>query len=99
MFKRFAPSAVIFAAGFALCAVIGGKSFAFLSQEPPTQQTPCKPQSWEYHLIAKEIEDKRREVDAELKALGSAGFEIVSVTQSGSSARHVATIILRRPKQ
>jgi len=100
MFKRFIASAVIFAAGFALCAVIGGRSFAYLSNSQElAAQNPCKPQSWEYRAVFKGRPDKN--LDAELNQLANQGFEIFSVKQTGEGATpgFNLTILLRRPKQ
>ncbi|HKQ77618.1 MAG TPA: hypothetical protein VJ810_28240 [Blastocatellia bacterium] len=107
MFKRFLTSALTFATGFALCAVIGGSSFAFLStslpsvksQEPSASQIPCKPQLWEYRVVSRDSSHKN--LDAELNLWAKQGFEVFSVKQTGEGATHGfdLTILLRRPRQ
>jgi hypothetical protein len=104
MFKRFIASAVIFSAGFAICAVINGSdlvSFAQALSRPATQaaQNPCQPQLWEYRVVFKGRPD--RNLDSELNQLANQGFEVFSVKQTGegSTPGFNLTIVLRRPKQ
>jgi len=107
MFKRFLTSAASFAAGFALCAVIGGSSFAFLStsppsvksQEPSASQIPCKPQFWEYRVVSRDSSHKN--LDAELNLWASQGFEVFSVRQPGEGETRGfdLSLLLRRHRQ
>lgn len=106
--SRFIASFVIFAAGFALCAVIYGGNLASFANRilarpaspADTAQNSSKPQIWEYCVATKYSQPgKKWEMDYELSLFGEQGFEIHSVTQSSSSLGSYVTVVLRRPKR
>jgi hypothetical protein len=107
--RKFITSAVIFAAGFALSAVINGRSLASLAKgnfsspaalATPAQNTqPSTSQKWEYRVLTKNIvRENKGDLDVDLNRLGEQGFEIFSVTESNADIGFHLAIVLRRPK-
>jgi hypothetical protein len=107
MIKPFIKAAVIFAAGFALCAAISSGNLASLAKEKLSRQNalvtqaPSTAQQWEYRVITghslNSISEK--DVNAKLSHLTEQGFEVYWLDQVGSGAEFHLTIALRRPKR
>jgi hypothetical protein len=100
MIKRFITSTVIFAAGFALCAVINGKnpvSFAKETLSRPVagaaqeQKEPQPKIVWEYTYI-NNVND--------LNKLGAQGWELVSISEflTGNGGQVSSTYYFKRAK-
>jgi hypothetical protein len=107
--RKFITSAVIFAAGFALSAVLGGSNLASLARgtfsgqsalATPAQNTqPSTLQKWEYRVLTKHIHrENKGDMEVDLNRLGEQGFEIFSVTESSGEAGFHLAIVLRRPR-
>ncbi len=106
--RHFVLSVVIFAASFALSAVIDVRNLAFPAKgtlsNPASStvaaQNPSTPQFWEYRVVAKNIyRDNRADNDQELNALAAQGFEIFSVSTPRQDIGFYMVFVLRRPKQ
>jgi hypothetical protein len=110
---KLLPSLAIFAAGFALSAIIGGRHLASLAQgaqgtlsnsPAPTlasnnARQPSTSQKWEYRVVAKYVQPNQVDIDFELNRLGEQGYEVCSMAQSGGErGPAILTITLRRPR-
>jgi hypothetical protein len=109
---RFITPVAIFAAGFALSAVLDIRNLASQAKgtlstsaapASPAQlkQTPSALQLWDYHVVSNlDLRTLRMdEVDRELNRLGGLGYEIYSVKQTSQNSSTYLSIVLRRPKQ
>src|SRR5262245_31864414 len=103
---------MIFAAGFALSAVMNGRNLPSMASAnlinpaahgvaAQTTQTPSTIQKWEYRVVTKYIlRENKADIDFELNRLGEQGYEVCGVSQSsGPNVGAYLTIALRRPKQ
>jgi hypothetical protein len=108
--RKLITSVVIFVAGFALSAVIGGRNLASLAKgnfsspaalATPTQNAqPSTSQKWEYRVVTKYISPNQKDIDFELNRLGEQGYELCEMTQSSSDMGvTLLTIVFRRPRQ
>jgi hypothetical protein len=109
----FLSSLVIFAAGFALSAIIDGRRLVSIAQGAQETLSPSvapgaaaqitrQPSSlprWEYRVVTKYIQRNQTDIDYDLNRLGAQGYEICGVSQSGADlGAALLTITLRRPK-
>jgi hypothetical protein len=106
----FLSSLVIFAAGFALSAIIDGRRLVSMAQgtlsnsvapevSAQTTRQPSSLQKWEYRVVTKYIQRNQLDIDYDLNRLGEQGYEICGVAQSGSDlGAAFLTITLRRPR-
>jgi len=104
----FVSSLIIFAAGFALSAIIDGRRLASVAQgtlsnsvapeaAAQTLRQPSAVQKWEYRVVTKYIQRNQPDVDFELNRLGEQGYEICGVAQSGvDTGAALLTITFRR---
>lgn len=92
MFKRFFTSAVIFTAGFALCAVIWGGSLASFakgnlsSHSVATTQSPQPRTVWEYTWTGNA---------KDLNRLGAQGWELVGISDDVSISNNLGSSTAR----
>jgi hypothetical protein len=112
MFKRFVMSALIFAAGFALCALTYGSNVPSLAKgalsnqarlvtPPQAAQNPCTPQFWEYRVVTNYdlYKPNVKDINRDLNQFGLQGFEIYQAFQTSPDSGSILTILLRRPRQ
>jgi len=115
MIKRhFLSSLVIFAAGFALSAIVDGRHLASMTQgnlynseassavaevAAQTIRQPSTSQKWEYRVVTRYIQRNHADIDFELNRLGEQGYEICGVAQSGAGLDGLfLTVTFRRPR-
>src|SRR5215471_2271342 len=111
---HFLSSLVIFVAGFALSAIVGGGHLASMTQgnlynsvagsaapevAAQSARQPSTSQKWEYRVVTKYVQRYQADIDFELNRLGEQGYEICGVAQSGAGLDGIfLTVTLRRPK-
>src|SRR5262245_19213889 len=106
---RHLRSIMSFAAGFAICTVLGGGYVTYLAKstlsspivrEVAAQAPSSSPQAatafYEYRVVSRRQINKKtdEEMSGELTQLSAQGFDIYSVTQSSSRWGEYTTVVL-----